>query len=399
MRLLRGFRALLLAVLLASLPAAAQVNLNFHLLNPGAEVFRIGDLDFINSGQVPNYFNATLSNTDPEMTFHLLLRLQVFYNGTQIAVGFSNAFYLAPGISVFFTSQELSLGTVVIPGDERNVRGVRLVFDESDIDLNAVLNLQDQILASGRAPSGTYLFIMSALEADESGNPLPRGQVYPDQSPEGDRTIIITNPTSLNPLFPGRSVSETIIVEISTTFPYFQWYSDVNPASAAYKIFVYQKFPEDVTVQDVLNHPPVLRVENLSQNFLQYPLDTDPSAVGGNVIGPIRPLEAGKIYYWFVQTVIPTSTGSITLESDVFRFKITDLAQGNNNASEIIAFLQQILGPNFYPVLQQLQEAGFEPNGNINLDGGSVEMNDLLELLNKILQGKVKVQNVEVFEG
>ncbi len=394
MKICRTITTCLLGVmLLASQPRAyaQSVFIDLQLVNPGAQIFNVGDLDFLETGSTTSYFIILLQNTGPQ-TFRLKLQARILANGVQIALGQSNAFDLPPG-AFNLTNQQLATGSAFI-NDQR----VELNFDQANIDFDAVTNLQNDVLATGFLPAGEYRFELTAFEVDAAGNPVAGGNNFKDQV-EDNNTLIITNPTTLELLFPGRSVGDAMIVEIATTFPFFQWYSDANPNSATYNISVYEKFPEDESVQDVLNHPAMLEIQGYKESFFQYPTDPNPALSSGTTVGPARPLENGKTYYWFVESVIPTGTNSIVLLSDVFRFKVADFTQAVNQSPQIIAFLRQILGPGNEAILEQLLEQGFEPDGKITLDGSPMEVNELLQLLTQVMQGKIQFKTINVYQN
>ncbi|MCK6622352.1 MAG: hypothetical protein HUU32_18475 [Calditrichaceae bacterium] len=382
MGLLKKALGLVWLALLPSLLFAGieDIEIDLEIINPGAQVFIVGD--FRSNLATTNFFILHLANTGPDQV-PMYLEAEIKYNGVQIARGNSNVINFPPGYpSLAYGNQQLMLGALLPWGET-------LTLDEFDVDLEAVENLENQILATGQLPAGTYEFLMRAVEEGS-------GVIKPDIIPD-NHILIITNPTTLELLFPGRSVSENTIEEITTTFPYFQWQTDANPLAVNYNVFVYEKFPEDETVQDVLSHPALLQLENFPLNFFQYPLSSDPGALSGQVVGPMRLLEAGKIYYWLVQSVIPTGTGDLTITSEVFRFKISDLAGSGTYAAQILALLEQILGPNYWPVLQQLRDNGFEPNGTIFLQQSEIEVSDLLLILGKLNRGEMEVNDVDVY--
>ena len=367
-------------ILIFSTLIRAQLFLDLRILNANMQVFPIGDFNFTGATQATNYFNILIQNNG-NTPINLSLTMVIKYNGTQIATGTSNLFELPANSPQYtLTSQQLSLGTASIPNSNGNPQFIEL--SDYDVDLNAVGGLEDQAIQTGTAPSGNYDFILTA-NSDLGGT-------IDDVNPSNN-SINITNPTYILLVIPGNSVSDPIIIEISTLFPYFQWQTDVPPGNASYDILVYQKYPEDNSTQDVLNHPPMLQVENYPNNFLQYPTDTSPSE--GFVT--VRPLEAGKIYYWFVRSNIQGPNGINTIDSDVFRFKISDLAQSGSNTQQILAILQQILGPNFQQVLTNLGEQGFNPTGEIDYDGQNGDINTLISLLNQVVSGQVSIQSVE----
>lgn len=364
-----------------------DISIDLQLLNSRAQVFIIGDLR--NTLAANSYFIVNLANNGNEQV-RMKLRVEIYFNQVLIAWTESGVFDFPANTALPpYSNLQLNQG-VMIPGSSPPYDTITL--GEFDVDLNAVENLENQVLATGKLPSGVYQFITTGIEI------LPNGQeggTVRDQNE--NHTLIITNPTTLELFFPGRSVSETTIEEIATTFPYFQWQSDVNPLDADYNIYVYEKYPEDETVQDVLSHPPMLNIVRYQPNFFQYPLESSPTLLSGTAVGPVRLLENGKIYYWYIESVIPTGTGDYVIQSDVFRFKITDLTETANYAPQILALLEQILGPNYWPVLQQLRDDGFEPNGKIFLEKNEIDINELLIILGKLTRGEAEVKNVEVY--
>lgn len=364
-------------ILIFSTLIQAQLYLDLQIINANAQVFPIGDLNFAGTTQATNYFNIFIRNNG-NTSLNLRLTMEIFYNGNLIATGTSNFFDLSPNSQQYvFTSQQLSLGTAMVEGQQ-------IELGNYDVDFNAVQNLENQAIQTGTAPSGNYDFILTAT--DPSG-----GTIAPDVNPTNN-SITITNPTYIELTIPGFSINDPMIAEITTLYPFCQWQTDVQPGMGSYDIFFYQKFPEDVSTQDVLNHPPVLQVEGYPNNFLQYPTDTSPGP--GFII--VRPLEAGNTYYWFVRSNIQSGTGTITIESDIFRFKISDMAE-SSNSQQIISILQQLLGPNYEQALTNLIEQGFNPNGEINYNGQTGNINTLMDLVNQIVNGQVSIQSVEVY--
>jgi hypothetical protein len=357
-----------------------QIFLDLAILNLNAQFFPIGDLDFANTGLTHNYFNIQIRN-DESIPFNMKLKMEIRYNSDIIATGISNVFILPPnGVTYLLTSQQLAQGVAMVDGQS-------IQLGNYDVDFGAVQNLQNQALQTGVAPSGTYEFILTAVDPNNQ-------QIIIATDPIGGNNILtITNPTYVELLFPGNSVSDPSIMEINTTTPYAQWQTDVPPGNASYDILFYQKFVGDVSVQDVLNHPPVLQVEGYPNNFLQYP----PSTTGGPGFIVVRPLEAGNTYYWLVRSNIQGPTETQTIESDVFRFRIADLAQANTNAQQILAILQQLLGTNYAQVLTTLTVQGFDPNGTISLDGQSGDINTLLDVANKVASGQLSIEDVQVY--
>lgn len=388
MPLMKKAKFLLWIFLTSSLFAGIEdVDIDLQLLHNNAQIFVIGD--FRNTLATNSYFIVNLANNGNEQV-RMKLLVEVYFNEVLIAWAESGVFdFPANTVLPPYSNLQLSQG-VMVPGSPPPLNTITL--GEYELDLNAVENLENQILATGKLPSGVYRFQTTGIEI------LPTGEEGGRVSdPFENHTLTITNPTNLELFFPGRSVSETTIEEIATTFPYFQWQSDVNPFGADYNIYIYEKYPEDETVQDVLSHPPMLNVVGYQLNFFQYPLESSPALLSGTAVGPVRLLENGKTYYWYIESIVPTGTGDYIIQSDVFRFRIADLTETVNYAPQILALLEQILGPNYWPVLQQLRDDGFEPNGKIFLEKNEIDINELLIILGKLTRGEAEVKDVDVY--
>ncbi len=359
------------------------ISVDLHLFNPQAQVFYIGDLGFTGFGHVPNIFTITLHNTGTR-SYRVQVRFYMRLNQATIVDAYSNEFDLPPG-TYTFNSSELNTGSVVIGGNVVEIQNYTISFDQIE-------NLENQILSTGRLPAGQYEFMVEIIPFDENGTPLP---AIPDPNP-ADNIMTITNPTTLEPLYPGTRVSSHTLLEVPTPYPYFMWQSDAY----LFNLFVYEKYPSDESIQDVLSHDPVLHVERYPNQIFQYPTDPSPQEYfdsNGNKVGQsvvIRMLEPGKTYYWYVQAIIFTGSGEQILDSDVYQFRVAESDQSSVNAQMILNYLRQILGERYESVMQLL--SNFTPTGNILLNGTPVETDVLLDLINKLNQNKATIENVFV---
>ncbi len=186
------------------------------------------------------------------------------------------------------------------------------------------------------------------------------------------------------------------MTEIPTPFPYFLWQSDATK----FNLFVFERYAEDQSIQDVLSHDPMLHLEGYPNQVFQYPTDPSPltfyknGELVGNSVGPVRLLEPGNIYYWYVQAVIITASGENTLNTEVYQFKVSAQDQASAAGELIMTYLRQILGDRFEQYLQRLQ--GYEPTGNILLNNVPVDFDVLAELIQKINQNKAEIQNITI---
>ena len=373
-------------------------NLNFdlRLLNAEAQIFPMGDFGFISGGDIPVFFLIELRNTGEE-AIEMSFRIDFLLNGNLIANGRTDRFCL-PGIgqaqsSLVFNNNALETGIdLPIACPETAVNRIQIRDYDTD-NLDQIGNLEDQVLTTGRIPAGEYQLLMTVFAEDGSG--ASRQDEISDNN-----TLLITNPTTVQRLFPGMPVGDAAAEEVYTTFPFLQWYSDVAPGTENFNLTVWKKLDSDRTVQDVLNNPPVLQVEGLGQSFIQYPATATPDLLSGRVVGSVRLLEYGSEYYWQVNSLVPTGTGVERLDSDVYRFRVVSPSQGGSGGDfdpRLLAFLEQILGPQYQPVLRALRDEGFQPNGTIMLDGTPIDINDLMLLIGRLVRGDSRIRSVEVY--
>jgi hypothetical protein len=381
---------LLLSIFL--LQGAAQNNLvaiDLRLFEQvkDSRVFYIGDIDFLKQGGGPNLFILTLENHQGsvEAQLHFQLRL----NGITIAEVFSEPFLLPSTENsgpIIITYNNLVTGTAIIP-----TTGEAIELMDYDLYFERVPNLETQITATGKLPAGQYLFFIELLTFRD-GVPTPT----PDEN-FGDNILTVTNPTTLELIYPGEPAGSENISTVPSLFPYFLWQSD----ALEFNITVYEKLSEDSSIQDVLSHDPILRVEGFPNQLFQFPSDPSPEFVMNDPlqngyphpIGPVRLLEYGKIYYWNVEAVVISATGETLLTSEVYQFKTIDQEGMAPDANLLLIYLRQILGDRYETYMKQLNAS---PTGNILLNGTPVEIEVLVDLINKLNQKKAEIQNISI---
>ncbi|HFE64982.1 MAG TPA: hypothetical protein ENK14_11305 [Caldithrix sp.] len=374
----------LLFVAVQPVYSQGDITVDLRLFNTETQVFYVGDIDPAGLGNAPTYFDLTLTNTgDPQQ---IILRFELRVNGESIAEAESDPFTLPTGTFVF-TNNQLNTGTAVIPGTTEEIE-----LKNYSLDFDRVENLKSQILATGKLPSGSFEFWIGWQPYQTGGT----GQWVPDPN-LNDNILTITNPTTLEPLYPGNRVSENLLMEVPSPYPYFLWQSDAS----LFNLTVIKKYPGDASIQDVLSHEPVLKIEGYPQLVFQYPTDSSPLTFYGQTgnqvgqsVGPIRMLEPGATYYWFVQAVIQTVSNDIILNSDVYQFKVASGEQTPGTENLVSIYLQQILGDQFDQYMQLLD--GFSPTGNLYLNGAPVDLNMLAEFISKLNNQKIEIQNITV---
>ena len=359
---------------------APNITVNLVLFNNQANIFYIGDLDPTGLGNAPNYYTLEIGNlgsTDErvQLGFEIISDNKSFVDAT------SNAFTLPSNHTYAFTNNQLNLGAAIIPetGEEIEITDYNLNFDE-------INNLQNVVTSTGKLPAGIYRFVFTVFQENNPSLILA----------SDEEILTITNPTTIEPLYPGERVSNAVLTEIPTTFPYFYWQSDVSQ----FNLYVYRKY-EDKSIQDVLSRDPILHLERYPNNLFQYPAESDPlffyDEAGnpvGQSVGAVRPLEPGNTYYWYVEAIIPANSGETVLPSDIYQFKIAELAGAQADVDMILRYLRQILGDKYDLYMSKLQ--GYDPDGNMLLNGVPVQIETLIQLATQIQDKQAEIKNVVV---
>ncbi len=384
------WRGLLIAfsLLILAESAQAKVGAKIVLINPNLQMVRIGDLDFNRPGPKRDLFYLLLFNDGRDVPIRL--QFEIFYNNNRIASGTTNEFILpaTPPGGLRVPQRQLIDGT--IPDGKGGF--IRIKMQRYQIDADKLENFQNKVFSTGRLPSGKYIFQIK-VETNE----LPPDQVFPPSR----ELLILRNPSNIFLIYPGVPVSAKDVPEIPSPYPQLQWQSDAN----IFNIYVYEKRPEDRTVQQVLNRPPFLRVEKLQlpptqrQFFFQYPTTTQPLRFknGGRSVGPIRPLQPGKVYYWFVEGVIPTSGNDVRiLKSDVYKFRIMSRDAAQVQKQQIVNLLTNLMGPKGQRLIKKLLDDGYSPTGRVRINGKPMTLQEFSQYLLRLQTQKARIGRIEI---
>lgn len=355
---------LALAGLVAAPPLRAQsVNVSAQLLYTVETVYAA---DFVpeNVGQQPDFISIVLQNgsTQPQRIILRVTIRQEVPRSVQLFTGSSKAFTLASGVRRI-TNRDLS-------NDKSDV-----VLEDYDVSSEAD-DINDQVLHSGRFPSGLYVFIIEALNGTTRAA-LGRAEVRLD----------LDNPSRVELLSPGRPFGETPEL-LTNPAPRFQWTSDVGLSKTG------GSFRIKVVPADGAASP-----EEAMQQFPNW--DATVTATTALYPGSVsaKPLEAGKTYAWQVTREVKTSGGSQYINSPIYWFKMAGAQQTNTPTNQPAA---ADLGATVQ--LEQLGRslglggdlAGFKPTGAMTVDGKSVSAENLEALLRAILAGQVTVRSITV---
>lgn len=252
-------------------------------------VLYLSDLDPQNPQDAPLLFTITVINDDQQR--NLTVRLGVSGSTGELVIATRGFSQVAPGATLVFDNREFDDYQTTPAGDA-------LIAEASQ---------------TGMLPPDDYRFHVQVL--DDKGNLIA----------EDEGTITTTNPTSqLELIAPGSPFTEAP-EEIFTTTPFFQWFATGGTFDfALYPVFSGQTAPEDV-----VQNRPAHQQQGLTVTNLAYP----PFA---------EPLVEGRTYAWQVVAKIPTSSGTATLTSPVYWFRIGGSQPGGGSISRIQVIPQQV---------------------------------------------------------
>lgn len=350
----------------------AQVTLNFIWHNPDMQSFYLSDFPGIGEGTVdvsqhPDIFTIVLRNVSTE-TKEVTVRVS-FRVGSAVA----NEIAWIETIPITLNAGEV----LSVTNRELGREGSRFATGDSDYDEEATETLQDAILQSGLLPSDTYYFTIEVL--NEVGILIPGASAL--------HVLWVSNPTRVDLVGPGSQFGGQLPV-IATDTPQFFWSTDAitdvitaGRVSARFQIRVV-KVEGASTAEEAMQGFAVWEkiVENQTTEI--YPSSVEAMA-----------LEVGETYAWQIVRQVETSGGIRGIESDIFWFKMEDPTSGIIGAGieeEVSQMLNQIL--ELQGVTGELE--GYQPTGQVLVDGRPVDLNSLRNLLEQVLSGQLQIATI-----
>ena len=207
----------------------------------------------------------------------------------------------------------------------------------------------DVALPSGQMPAGKYTFLVEILDPST-------GSVLGTTPPNEDIQFILTNPTSVELLFPNDA--DTHVSQL----PLFQWVFDGTRS----KISIYELLPGQSSLEEATQGVPILTQEVPSTSF-QYPS------------GGVRSLQAGHAYVWYVEGEVLALGGKSTLLKSPLRSFTVEA--GPSAASSLLDEVESSLDPKYKPLFDQIRAEGLTPTGTMRVNGAAIQVNELLEIL------------------
>ena len=280
---------------------------------------------------------------------------------------------------IHLSNMDLNLTTDQVFDNQGNPVALHLDITEQ-LDMEEAEQMFSAIVQTGQLPDGVYTFRVVATS--ENGEQIVKEDV-----------LNISNPATLQLVSPGGILSDTTINEVYTSYPVLQWESDpcnyIDPmtgeSGCEYFIRVAEfKSQEHSSMDQAIESVTRLPLDQslgfepigFGVTTFQYPTD------GGD-------LEAGKVYVWQVRKDLTTTSGTEQLLSDIMSFKVKDFTSsesddtGADDTTPAGIVLRSLIGDDLADRIFGAggQVAGMSANGNITLNGETIDVSVAQALL------------------
>ena len=280
---------------------------------------------------------------------------------------------------IHLSNMDLNLTTDQVFDNQGNPVALHLDITEQ-LDMEQAEQMFSAIIQTGQLPDGVYTFRVVATS--ENGEQIVKEDV-----------LNISNPATLQLVSPGGILSDTTINEVYTSYPVLQWESDpcnyIDPmtgeSGCEYFIRVAEfKSQEHSSMDQAIESVTRLPLDQslgfepigFGVTTFQYPTD------GGD-------LEPGKVYVWQVRKDLSTTSGTEQLLSDIMSFKVKDFTSsesddtGADDTTPAGIVLWSLIGDDLADRIFGAggQAAGMSANGNITLNGETIDVSVAQALL------------------
>lgn len=280
---------------------------------------------------------------------------------------------------IHLSNMDLNLTTDQVFDDQGNPVALHLDITEQ-LDMEQAEQMFSAIIQTGQLPDGVYTFRVVATS--ENGEQIVKEDV-----------LNISNPATLQLVSPGGILSDTTINEVYTSYPVLQWESDpcnyidsmTGERGCEYFIRVAEfKSQEHSSMDQAIESVTRLPLDQslgfepvgFGVTTFQYPTD------GGD-------LEPGKVYVWQVRKDLTTTSGTEQLLSDIMSFKVKDFTSsesddtGADDTTPAGIVLRSLIGDDLADRIFGAggQAAGMSANGNITLNGETIDVSVAQALL------------------
>ena len=240
------------------------------------------------------------------------------------------------------------------------------------------------VITTGKIADGEYTFQVNILSESD--------QVLASDS----KTILVQSPVSITLESPAGTLSDTLDNVIYTTFPIFQWFSQMCNGCNTYIRVAPFNSQLHSSMEDAMEDQRVLPFDQSEDwygidnvNSFQYPFSG------------AFPLEEGKIYCWQVMMSMPTTSGSEEMTSTISAFKIGEAGNveiQDRISNPLLMALKEALGEDqfnaYFGTGNDFQ--GFNPTGQVEVNGVTVDESSISYILNQIGSNALQIQSISV---
>jgi hypothetical protein len=355
-----SFLIVLFSVAMTPIASAQAQSVNIDIRMGNYDVLYLADFIDVTTGALANAIpNAAISittnppgvNTRMYVVIRVLMKLSGDQAFSELVRAETNPFDMSGSITI--TSRDLA-----------RTGGGNISVRQTTLNSTLQKRLEDHVRTLPTAPVGSYAMEVRAF--------TPAGVEIP--SP-GYLEINVRNASP-------DEISVTMIEPqngaiVPTLFPTFSWTAERAQA----RLSVYERLPFHRAPEDAITGLPHLQVDVQGSSYT-YP----PTAS--------RRLEPGKSYVWFLEIPVSTNRGEQLKQGQLFSFRVQAL--GNQ-----WAFLEQFMtsqGGEAAGTYSTLLDMGWQPSGQVQVDGRTVTVQQLQTLLNQISQRQQAgaVANVKV---
>ena len=284
-----------------------------------------------------------------------------------------------------FSNLDLNYESTGVAGADFQLEGS--VGDHIQLSNDELINIQQQILQSGKLPNGNYIFTVSLKCSDDENI------IYDSIT----KSIEAYEPTFLDLVAPGGSlIQDTTSNTIMSTNPLFTWNADYC-SQCNYGIRVCKYNPAlHSSLSDAIDDNSMLPS---NQSFDFYPISGNQSF--SYPTSDAFDLIPGDLYVWQIQRTYETTLGNQANKSPIFVFKIYSIDEEiEDSASDDMYadLLTQLLGYQYEQLFGNNGELkGFTVQGNtILLNNEAVPISVLYDIINQLNNGNLEIIEVEV---
>lgn len=335
----------------------------------GLEVFFLKDFDITRPGSGPPIFTLRFTNTSAApQQITLQMQLTSGVNGL-LATGITVPF-IVPGV----------LASPLPPINSNQLFSNAGAYAFSTFNFQNIDNLIQSIQTTGRLPTDTYTFSFNINSVAGTA-----------QGPSVN--FYVRNPRRLDIAGPGGLAIGPVgdWPMVFTNLPQFRWESDLS----IFRVTVAEaRKGEDP--ESALNQEPRFRrvfyIQRLTglQSLLTFP-ELGPPAIPLPATtfqypasGEALTLRPGKAYYWQVEGFIQTSSGRVPLNSDIYGFRVADLANLDGRNQQVRLILRNLLGQDYERFFGENGELIDYNAKRLSFEGKDVTIADLLSRLPKL---------------